>query len=386
VDTKLERFLAEVNQNVFLSEYTFASNLFTANSGAEYELADHVVLLPGAILAFQVKERERSADCSDTAIEGWFKRKVLDKACGQLADTAKFFETEQNLIIPNQRGHVRDLTGPEAPVIKVALYYSGTNWPLSLARTSHKRSNRAGFVHILHFSDYFEVCRILALPAEISEYFRFRESFLLENLPWKHHEARVLASFIMEDRTGNLSDDVVRRVLAEAVRDVQSFDLGNILRKYGDNIQYAEGRGSGVDYYAILDEFAHMDRVQMRAFRELFDWALEKEGGELPERPRRMLLPRGTGIVAFPVPKGEYNRRLNGLLNYTRAAKYDWKLERQIGVSVARDGTKVQIDWAFENHPWQLDPEWEHRLATDYPFRSTPEPEQDFRFRLGSVV
>lgn len=351
MDTELERFLAKLNRNVFLREYTFATNVFTANSGAEHQLADHVVLLPGAILAFEVKEREISADCSDTAIEDWFKRKVLGKTCGQLAKTARFFETEPDLTLPNQRGHVRDLAGPEAPVFKVALYSSGRNWPLSLARTSHKRSKRAGFVHILHVHDYFEVCRILALPPEISEYFRFRERFLQENLSWEHHEARLLASFIMDDRTGSLTDDVVRSVLTEADRDVQSFDLGNILRKYGDKVQYAEGRGSGTDYYAILDEFAHMNRVQMRGFRGLLDWALEKEGGELPELPSRMLLPWGTGIVVFPVPEGGYNRRLNALHNYTLAAKYDWKLERQIGVSVARDGEEIQIDWAFADHP-----------------------------------
>ena len=384
MDTELERFLAKLNRNVFFREYTFASNLFTANSGNQHELADHVVLVPGAILAFEVKEREASADCSDAAIEDWFTRKVLGKACGQLAKTARFFATEP-LTLPNQRGHLRDLTGPEAPVIKIALYSSGRNWPLSLARTSHKQSKRAGFVHVFHVREYFEVCRILALPPEISAYFRFRERFLLENASWQHHEARLLASFIMEDRTGAITDDVVRRVLAEAVRDVGSFDLGNILRKYGDKVHYAEGRGSGADYYAILDEFAHMNRVQMRGFRELLDWALEKEGGDIPTKlPARMLLPWGTGVVVFPVPKGEYDRRLTALHNYTIAAKYDWKLERQIGVSVARDGEEVQIDWAFASHAWQPDPEVERFLASNYPFRPTPEPKLDFRFRWSS--
>ena len=64
-------------------------------SGQEYELADHVILLPGGIVAFQAKARDAGADSSDEAVVRWFKREVLKAACKQLADTKRFFETSR---------------------------------------------------------------------------------------------------------------------------------------------------------------------------------------------------------------------------------------------------------------------------------------------------
>ncbi len=81
-------------------------------------------------------------------------------------------------------------------------------------------------MHLLHIRDFFEVCRILALPSEIADYFAFREQVLLQGTPWQHHEARLLAAFIAEDPSGTLDDDAVRVLLDDALHDVESFDLG----------------------------------------------------------------------------------------------------------------------------------------------------------------
>ena len=387
MSSELEDLLAKVNRNVFLREYTFATNKFKSESGQEYELADHVVLLPGRILVFQVKERDESADHSDESIVKWFKREVLKKACKQLADTRTFLESEPNLVLPNQRGHMLDLAGPEAQVVQVALYASGQNRPPFLAQTSHRVSNRAGFVHILHVRDYYEMCRALSLPGEIGAYFPFREDYLLRNALRAYHEARIVAAFVEGDPTASLDDDAVRSMVADAVSDVRSFDLGDLLQKYGDKVEYAEAGGSGTDYYAILNEFARMNRVHRRAFRQLLDWASGKAGGDGHsfEIPARMRVPgRDIGFVVFPVPKGAHDYRLNALHNYTLAMKHDWKLPRAIGVAVSRVGGKVEIDWAFVEFPWRDDPDMDRRLAANYPFRSTPEPRMDYRFRQRS--
>lgn len=379
--TELEKFLAEMNRNVFLREYTFSSNQFRSTSGQEYELADHVVLLPGSILVFQAKERDRDANSSEAAIESWFKREVLKNACKQLADTKRYFESEPVLSLPNQRGDIHELAGPDAPVIQVALYSSGKTRPPLLARTSHRLSSRAGFVHVMHVSDYSEACRILALPEEIAQYFRFREEFLLRNESWDYHEARLVAAFIADEPAPSLDDDAVRELLTDALHDVESFDLGNMLRKYGEKVFYHDGRSARTDYYAILDEFAYMNRAQMRGFRGLFDWALERVDSDVFEPPARMLVPqRDTGFVVFAVPPGEFENRLRALENFTLAAKHDWGLPREVGVGVSRIGEEIEIDWAFVGAPWQEDPEMDRLLADNNPFRPTPKPKLDYRF------
>lgn len=371
-----------MNRNVFLREYTFASNQFRS-TGQELELADHVVVLPGALLVFQAKERNRSADDSDEALERWFKREVLKHACKQLADSKQFFESEPDLVLPNQRGHVHDLAALDDPIIQVAIYSSGGKRPPLLAQTSHRQSRRAGFVHVLHIADYHEVMRILALPAEIAEYFAYRQTTLLGNEAWEYHEARLLASFISERPAVTIDDDAVRQMLADALEDVESFAVGNMLIKYGDKVFYHEGGGAGTDYYAILNEFAFMNRVQMRGFRRLRDWALERAGGDTRELPARMLVPgRGTGFVVFSVAGADFDQRLVDLRNFTLAAKHDWKLPREVGVAISRlDDGEYEIDWAFVSSPWRPDPEMDRVLADSYPFRPAPKPRLDDRFR-----
>lgn len=382
MQTELERVLAEMNGNVFLREYTFATNQFKSACGQEYELADHVVILPGAILVFQAKERDKSADNSDEAIEKWFKREVLKNACRQLADTRSFFQKEPDLCLPNQRGHVRDLANPSDPIIQVALYALHGKRPALLTRTSHRQSSKAGFVHILDVQDYLETIRVLALPAEIADYFAFREDCLLRGQSWEYDEARLVAAFILEQSPSKLKDGTVRNVLADALHDVESFDLGNMLVKYGEKVFYYEGGGPGADYYAILNEFAHMNRVHMRSFRRLRDWALGKAGSDSAEVPVRMLVPsRGTGFVVFPVATDDYPQRLVALRNLTLAAKYDWRLPREVGVAIARRGQQYEIDWAFVQFPWQPDQEMERLLAQNHPFRPAPEPKVDYRYR-----
>jgi hypothetical protein len=378
--TEIERLLAQVNADVFLREYTFATNQFSSQAGGQRELADHVVLAPGAIIAIQAKERQPSADRSETAVTKWFDSKVLGKACGQLRDTEEFFQNEPHLVLPNQRGHVRDLTGPKAPVVKVALYAIEGLRPPGVVRVNHKISQRAGFVHVMHIRDYLEVCQILALPIEIAEYFLFREAFLRANVPCWLEEGRLLASFIAEDIGGRVTYSVARRLLEDARAD-RSFDLVNLLKKYGEKATYYDGEGSGTDYYSILDEFARMNRSEMRTFKELLDWGVTNAGSETLERPERMLLPdRSAGIIIFPVPASMYPNHRPGLQRITLAAKYDWRLNTQIGIAVARDDPDMQIDWAYAQFVWEPDARMEAVLSESYPFWPTPQPKLDYRY------
>lgn len=382
----LEQFLAKMNANLFLREFSFSQNTFASSHGAELEVADHILLLPQAVFAFEVKERVKAGSDTDAAIENWFHHKVLGTACGQLANTERFLRVEPDLKLPNQRGHLHDFSDPSAPLVKIAIYSTGQRLPKSIAQQTHKVSSRAGFVHLLHIQDYLRLCELLVLPPEIADYFVFREALLKEHPTWSHGEPSLLASFVNEDMSGATFGEEARKILEEVQRDNYSLELGNVLRKFGDKVQYVDGRGSEKDYYGILHEFAYMNRTYVRGFRKLLDWALQAEGKPETELPARMLVePRNTGIVLFPVPRRSLHLRHNALLNFTMLCKYDWKLSRQIGVSVAREGDEVLLDWAFAEYPWTEDLELEQLLADRYPFRPTPEPKGDFRFRFGSA-
>jgi hypothetical protein len=380
--TEPEGVLADLNGNVFLREYTFAANQFKSASNQEYELADHVVLLPEAILAFQAKERSPDASSSDDAMVKWFKREVEKNACRQLADTKQFFEAEPDLTVPNLRGHVHDLAGPDARIIQVALFSVDHDAPAYVRLKTHRVSMRAGFVHILSLHDYREVCRVPALPIEIAGYFAFRQDLLLRLKDWNHGEAALVAAFINEDTSGIYDADAVRRTIEDALRDNESLSVGKMLIEFGDRVFYVEDHGQATEYYAILDEFVWLNRVHMRAFRTLRDWALEKAGGEDPEMPRRMRVPgRETGFVVFPIPDGQFDNRITALKNLTMAAKYDWKLDRQIGLAVSRIGDEVEIDWMMAHYPREPDPELDRTLESNYPFRQEPVPKVDYRYR-----
>ncbi|MBS1859847.1 MAG: hypothetical protein JST11_31040 [Acidobacteria bacterium] len=380
----LEQFTAELNSHFFLGEFSFDKNQFRASSGQELELADHLIALPEAIFVFQIKERDPSAPTEDAAVEDWFHHKVLKKGCGQIADSINFLRDQPRLLVKNRRGHQHDLASLDRTIIPLLLYSSGTTLPASISPIRHHISRRAGFVHVLHIRDYYHLCQTLALPSELIAYFAFRLDVLLRMPTHQWEEASLVAQFISETHAP-LTGAEVREILRESSNDVSSFDLSPILRRFGDKVTYLSGSGEGLDYYRILGEFSRLTRAEMRGFKKLLEWALDVAGGESVQTPARMeSLNSGTGFVVIPIHKGAFENRLNALTNFAGAAKYDSHLDRQIGISVARDGTEVELDWVFIESRWQHDPEMEAALASDYPFRAKPKPRIEYRYPRSS--
>lgn len=380
---QLQQFTAEIGQHFFLREYSFAENVFKPHVQTEVEAADHLIALPDAFLVFQVKERDRGAANDPLSIERWFKKKVLDVGCGQLADSIRYLKAP-NLVLKNQRGHAHRLSGEGRPVVPILLYASGTTLPASVGCNTHKVSRRAGFVHIMDIRDYLYLCKTLALPSELVAYFDFRKTLLGSGTTYPWSEPRITAQFI-RDTFAPLADEEVSTTLQAAVDDTLSFDISGILSRLGDKVTYLDHAGSDFDYYRILAAFSRLNRSEMRGFKRMFSWTLEKARASSFEIPVRMhSLNTGTGFVLFPVPTNAFEKRLKALHNYTGAAKYDWKLERQIGLCVARDGTEIEIDWEFLEYPWERDPELDEVLAKRYPFRTTPEPQLEYRYPASS--
>jgi hypothetical protein len=383
VSNLLERFTAEINRHFFLSEFSFSRNQFQAASGSEFELADHLIALPDALFVFQLKERADDAAHDSEAIETWFRKKVIDKGCGQIADSLRFLREQPDLRVTNQRGHAHNLASDRRPVIPILLFATGASIPGAIKAKRHHLSQRAGFVHIIHIRHYQRLCDLLALPSELIAYFIFRREFLLRKPEMVLSEAQIAAQFIAET-DAILSPEKARAVLEAAADDNQSFDIGPLLRRFGDKINYLDGAGAGLDYYRILAEFTRLDRAEMRGFKVLLKWAMENVGGTDVEIPARMRSgSTGTGFVVIPVPGSAFALRLNALDNFARLAKYDFGVDRQVGLTLARDGDEIEIDWIFLEWPWQHDPELEKVLAEKYPFR--PKPDAKIRYRFPDI-
>jgi hypothetical protein len=380
----LEEFTADLNRHFFLKEFSFDKNKFRAACNSEFELADHVIALPDAMLVFQLKERASNASADVSAVCKWFRRKVLDVGCGQLADSLGFLRTQPHIVVQNQRGHSHDLATLRETIIPIIVYSSGPVLPSMVHARKHHVSRRAGFVHLIHIRDYYHLCRTLALPTELIGFFQFRETLLLANPEHHWHEEQIAAQFIA-DTDEPLGNDRVRTILQAAAGDITSFDITPILGRLGDKITYLIGSNDALDYYKILGEFTRMNRAQMRGVKELLTWTLEKAGGEQTEIPARMKSSTGTGFVFFPVPRHAFNLRLNALRNFATLMKYDFRLDRQIGVSVARDGEYVEISWLFMEHPWERDEAIEDALAANYPFREKPTPQVVYRYPTPSL-
>jgi hypothetical protein len=72
----------------------------------------------------------------------------------------------------------------------------------------------------------------------------------------------------------------------------------------------------GTTYYKLLAEFSLLRRHEMRGFKKLLVWCLDKAGGSKHETPLRMKSLQGTGFVVIPVPSTGFGKRLTALENF----------------------------------------------------------------------
>jgi len=90
--------------------------------------------------------------------------------------------------------------------------------------------------------------------------------------------------------------------------------------------------------------------------------------------------PSFSGAECVCASCAESEQRLNALQNFAILAKYDFRVERQIGVCVAHDGDEIEVDWIFLDFPWQEDRAIEEALTHNYPFRPRPTPKIVYRY------
>lgn len=154
----------------------------------------------------------------------------------------------------------------------------------------------------------------------------------------------------------------------------EEWDMSGVIAKFPDRVTT---ENAPTDYYPIVRELALLKRNDLREFKKRFQLSVEKARADTFVLPYRIAIPRtGCGFVFIPVTKDVVQHRRTGLLNFTLAHKYDQRLSKCIGVSIADDTQGwFTAQWCYAESPWQEDPEMERLLKTNNPFREVRESE-----------
>jgi len=365
----------ELHSLLFLEEFVFARNKFSASATSELELADAVVMLGDVLIIYQIKERSPKQGGDAAAEHRWFQAKVLGKATKQVRDTLRYLETYAEVYVPNERGRIFNLAaGAFTEILKVVVYMPSPNLPADCRCIRHHISGSAGLIHILDARDYLELARTLRVPEEVVRYFRYREAVLTRftsdcgALP----EPAIAGHFVGGDP--NVRPTVLSAIhLHRLVDDAVDWDLAPFMRGLHDHLATPEGND---DYYEILIEFAKLPRSVWRTVKERIVHCLGKVSNDELARPYRIVDPRtGCGFVFIPVTSELVRNpnwstiKLRGLKQLTAAHKYDQRLSKCIGVIIGKDGKYFDISWCLINGEWARDPDLESALAANFPFR-----------------
>jgi len=362
--------IAALNEWHFFSEFTYSKPTFCPLPSQQVELADSIMWIANILLVYQLKEREPRSNPSPEAERRWFEKKVLGKATKQVRDTLSYLKTASPIEVRNHRGHVLRL---DARLIrqlhKLVVYLPNQALPHECRHMKHHRSQTAGLIHVIAANDYLGIVRTLLTPAEVADYLEFREALI------SRAESQVVAlpeqALVGQYISGNLEsmpsrDFIQHLTLLDHLAD--EWDMSGIISKFPDRATAGQG---GTDYYHIIRELALLKRNELREFKTRFQLCLAKARANEMVRPYRFAIPRtGCGFVFVPITKQTLPHRRKGLQNFALANKYDLKLLKCIGVSIADDsGGYFTTEWIYLESPWEPDPGLEEALRTNNPFR-----------------
>jgi len=267
-----EQFIAELNSSTFFKEFTFSQNKFKAKAG-EYELADSVVWFGDFISILQLKEREKGGGSEEEVT--WFKKKVLGKGVRQVKDSLRFINEHSPIKITNERGHAFDLNVRDSSkILKVIVYSPSANLPKECIRIRHYISKEAGFIHVLPANDYLNIVKTLQVPADIFEYFLYRESIVEKIDPTFEPmdiEPVVMGQYLSGGDVSPTQDAL--KYLRALIDGSDDFDLSRLL---GDLSLHIEKTENPYDYYKILQEFSVLPRSMWREIKTRLRLSIDK--------------------------------------------------------------------------------------------------------------
>lgn len=363
----LEDFISDLNKNIFWKEFSFSKNQFSPTPKQELEFTDHVVWIEDILFLFQLKERNISQTNSKNE-EKWYKNKILGKAKKQITDTLSYLEDHEQIVLTNERGHEFNLSNVQfSKVFKIIIYAADEKLPEKFRKKKVYRSSKSGFIHLFPVENYMFILRILISLREIADYLYVRESIFTISDP-KISEEALLGQFISDNLDSKPSEIFTQNI--SRIDFTDDFNLSLFFLDYAEKIEFSIGLEKEVDYYKILIEFAKLPRSALREAKKRLILSYQKAQNNEFDLPYRFYSPdTQCGFVFIPLESEVIDKKMTALQNYALGAKYDFRMNKQIGVSIVKKGEYFLIDWIYLEFPWQKDEYLEKMLKENYPFR-----------------
>jgi hypothetical protein len=372
--TLLQEFIAQQNANVFLRAFSFPTTQLPLLSADDKALADRVVMMDEIGFVFQIMEREQIVAARLGDLEKWVVNHVVRRGVKQIQRTRELLASYMGLSLVNGFGH-RVLVTPKDPELLVSvIIYRVPPRTRDFRAARFKQNKRGDFVHILRDSDYFEISRHFGTPAELLDYFSFRQEVLTT---WDApatgvSEAAFIGQYLLEDYASQPDERFAKAVRSRG--DPMACEFSFVLDSLANTIATQESDYADTDFYEILSELGRLERHEVRAIKRQVQLALEAVRAERQELPYRLASARtGCGFLILAVNGEFHDRALEALTSLARASKYELDLDRQVGIGMWRGANFVEIEWIYMIGKNMPDHELEQRLARNYPFRRTTE-------------
>jgi len=362
--------IAKLNEWHFFSEFTYSKTTFCPRPSQQVELADSIIWIADTLVAYQLKQREPQRNPTPEAECRWFEKKVLGKATKQVRDTLSYLNTSSPIQVCNHRGHALTLDARSIHQLhKLVVYLPNQALPHECKQVKHHRSQTAGLIHVIAANDYLGIVRTLLTLAELADYLEFREALIkrAEGQVVPLPEQALVGQYINGDLDAMPSTDFIQDFTLLDHR-LDEWDMSGLISKFPDRAITGQG---GTDYYQIIRELALLKRNELREFKTRFQLCLARARANEIVRPYRFAVPRtGCAFVFVPVTKETLARRRMGLQNFALANKYDLKLPKSIGVSIADDSEGYfTLEWIYLESAWEPDAVLEAALRANNPFR-----------------
>lgn len=368
--TASERLLTNINNSIFFKEFTYSENQIFQEGGDTKELADNIVWLDDLLLVYQVKGREAQHVTDTQSEEKWFDRTIAGKAKKQIKDTINFLQTWQKLPVTNERGQMADIAQAAGQkLIKLVIFDPGSKLLEDKKNIKFLESSTAGLIHLFHIQDYEMVCECLVTPSELAEYLQFREEIYLRHKDQAiiGKEEYLLGHFFTTQDTKAINQDFLNN-FGKIDNDSGHFEVGSILNNFFNKVVLYEN-GRETDYHFILKEIAKLNRNELMAFNSRYRETIQNVQTDKFALPLRFAVPRtGCGFVFVTMQQRNKGHWYNALLNFVDTYRYKHRLDKCIGVVMAKDGQWFDINWAFTAGKWEFNEELEQALSNEGEF------------------
>lgn len=271
-----EKILSAFAQIYFYKELVQDYLKFTKDGSTEKEVADLLLNLGDVIVAVQLKARNEADKTNDPMTEiKWLNHKCKD-AKKQVKDSIAYIRSGSLPTFPNKRSQ-KIIVDSDADIVPLVIFMNediGNNYEHVL----RKHSKDGMDINCLSFQDFQTVCNELLTPIEIVKYLKWRLEFYQRNGNVN------ISIFIGNDDTILLTrpasgEALIHQFLAERYNILAAKEMEPYVRSFQRMLQNLPERvvaeSEDDSSYPIILLFSHFDRVEIKAFKERVDRALD---------------------------------------------------------------------------------------------------------------